>query len=204
MGDRLRRSFLRQKEDPQSEGEGRRELFKNALRGAGVVGLAAVTGSLMHDGVKAEEEVWQIDPYKCTECGKCETHCVVNPSAVKAVHAFGTCGYCDLCTAYFVPDPFSLNEGAENHNCPTDAILRTFIEEPYYEYEIKEDNCVGCAKCVDGCRTYGNGSMHLQIQHDICVDCDSCSIDRACPSDAFVKLPASNPYIFKDQQNWHA
>lgn len=205
MSDRLRRSFLRQDQTDDPEGKSRRDLLRNSLRGAGVVALAAVTGSMMNEGLDAEEEVWQINPHKCTECGKCETHCVVSPSAVKAVHAYGACGYCDLCTAYFVPDPFDLTEGAENHNCPTDAIKRTYIEEPYYEYEIIEDNCVGCAKCVDGCRTYGNGSMHLQIQHDICVDCDSCSINNACPSDAFVKLPATNPYLFKDEQEkWHS
>ncbi len=200
MGDRLRRSFLREKSDLS-----RRDFFKGSLQGAGVLGLAGITGALMTKGAKAEEEVWQIDPYKCTECGKCETHCVVTPSAVKAVHAYGVCGYCDLCTAYFVPDPFDLTEGAENHLCPTDAIKRTYIEEPYYEYVIKEESCVGCAKCVDGCRTYGNGSMHLQIQHDLCVDCDSCSIDNACPSDAFVKVPTSNPYLFKgEKEKWHS
>lgn len=199
MADSKHRSFLR---DPAAES--RRNMLRGAMRGVGIAALAAVGGTLLNDGLKAEETVWQINPHKCTECGKCETHCVVNPSAVKAVHAFGMCGYCDLCTAYFVPDPFDLREGAENHNCPTDAILRTYIEEPYYEYKIKQENCVGCAKCVDGCRTYGNGSMHLQIQQDICVDCDSCSIDNACPSDAFVKVPASNPYMFKDDvTNWH-
>lgn len=199
MGDRLRRSFLR-----NPELHSRKDFLRGAARGAGVAGMAVMAGVLLKDGAKADETVWQINPHKCTECGKCETHCVINPSAVKAVHAFGACGYCDLCTAYFVPDPFHLHEGAENHNCPTDAIERRYIEEPYFEYKIKEDNCVGCAKCVDGCRTYGNGSMHLQIEHDLCVDCDSCSIDNACPSDAFEKVPASNPYMYKDDvTNWH-
>ena len=116
MGDRLRRNFLREDQKSEEASNSRRDLFRNTLRGTGVVALATVTGSMMKDGVQAEEEVWQIDPHKCTECGKCETHCVVTPSAVKAVHAFGACGFCDLCTAYFVPDPFDLNEGAENHN----------------------------------------------------------------------------------------
>jgi electron transport complex protein RnfB len=182
----------------------RRDFLRDATRGAAVVGLTATAAALLPKGAKAEEEVWQINPHKCTECGKCETHCVLKPSAVKAVHAFGLCGFCDLCTAYFKPEPFELHEGAENHMCPTDAIERRYVEEPYYEYKIDEDHCVGCAKCVDGCRTYGNGSMHLQIQHDICVDCDSCSINNACPSDAFVKVPASNPYLFKGEENtWH-
>jgi len=179
----------------------RRAFFRDALRGAGAMVLAGITGLLFKRTARADGLRWQINPHKCTECGKCSTHCVVNPSAVKAVHAFGLCGYCDLCTAYFEPNPFALNEGAENHMCPTDAIERTYIEEPYYEYKIDEPHCIGCAKCVDGCRTYGNGSMHLQIQHDICVNCNSCSIDMACPSDAFVLLPASQPYLFKGEES---
>ncbi|MHC4761400.1 MAG: hypothetical protein ACYS9H_08680 [Planctomycetota bacterium] len=35
-------------------------------------------------------------------CGNCATHCVLNESAVKCVHAYAMCGYCDLCTGYFI------------------------------------------------------------------------------------------------------
>ena len=194
-------------EENEDKSKNRREFIRDGARGAGVVGLAVVVGSMVPKGAKSRDRVWQINPHKCTECGRCETHCVVKPSAVKSVHVPSLCGYCDLCTAYFKPEPFALNKGAENHMCPTDAILRKHVGEPgspYFEYEVKEEQCVGCAKCVDGCRTYGNGSMQLQIRHDICVDCDSCSIAMACPSDAFIKVPADNPYLFKSDENkWY-
>ena len=54
-----------------------------------------------------------------------------------------------------------LHTGAENQLCPTAAIKRTFIEDPYFQYDIEEQLCIGCAKCVEGCNTFGNGSLHL-------------------------------------------
>ena len=183
----------------------RRDFLRSAARGAAVMSLTLGVGGLVRQhGMTAEEFVWQVDPVKCTECGKCATHCVLYPSAVKAVHAYGLCGYCDYCTGYFEPDPINQNEGAENHICPTDAVKRSYITGPYFEYNIDEPHCIGCALCVDGCRVYGNGSLHLQIRHDLCVDCDSCAIDNACPSEAFVKVPASNPYLIKgEEDSWY-
>jgi electron transport complex protein RnfB len=32
--------------------------------------------------------VWQIDPFKCTQCGQCKTTCVLTPSASKCVVSF--------------------------------------------------------------------------------------------------------------------
>lgn len=179
----------------------RRSFLRDVARGAAVLTLTLGVGSLLKKGASAEDTVWQIDPHKCTECGKCATHCVLYPSAVKAKHAFDLCGYCDYCTGYFEPNPIGQNIGAENHICPTDAVKRVAVVEPYYEYHIEEPECIGCAKCVSGCRTYGNGSLQLQIDHDLCVDCDSCSINNACPSDAFVKLPKSKPYMIKGEES---
>jgi electron transport complex protein RnfB len=107
------------------------------------------------------------------------------------------CGYCELCTGYFEPDPNDLNTGAENQVCPTAAIIRTFVEDPYFEYKIDEDLCIGCARCVEGCNLFGNGSLHLQVRHDLCVNCNECAIARACPVDAFRRVPVHDPYIAK-------
>jgi electron transport complex protein RnfB len=96
----------------------------------------------------AETFVWQIDPQKCVWCGNCATSCVLEQSAVKCVHSYAMCGYCQLCTGYFEPDPNDLNTGAENCQCPTSAIQRTFVEDTYFEYTIAEILCIGCAKCV--------------------------------------------------------
>lgn len=174
----------------------RRKFIDTTMRfGAGA--LIAGTGVWAVTGASDEKKVWQIDPFKCTQCGRCATDCVLNTSAVKCIHAFDLCGYCDLCGGYLKPDANALDTGAENQLCPTAAITRKFIEEPYFEYEIIEDLCIGCGKCVKGCTSFGNGSLHLQIRHDLCDNCNICAIARVCPSDAISRVPASKPYIIK-------
>ncbi len=123
---------------------------------------------------------------------------VLEVSAVKCVHAFAMCGYCNLCTGSLRPDPVTLDSGAENELCPTGAIKRSFIEDPYYEYTIDESLCIGCAKCVKGCNAFGNGSLFLQVRHDRCLNCNECSIAAACPSGAYKRVPVENPYLLKD------
>jgi electron transport complex protein RnfB len=110
------------------------------------------------------------------------------------------CGYCKLCFGYFQPGAGKLDEGAENQLCPTGAIDRTFVEDPYFQYEIKEDLCIGCGKCVKGCNSFGNGSLFLQVRHDICLNCNECAIARACPSDAFKRVPSNSPYIWNGEE----
>jgi electron transport complex protein RnfB len=141
--------------------------------------------------------VWQIDPYKCVACGNCATYCVLEESAVKCVHAHEICGYCKICFGFFEPEPFAITEGAENQLCPTGALLRKYVEDPYYEYTIDESLCNGCGKCVKGCNAFGNGSLSLQVRHDRCVNCNECAIAAACPSGAFQRVPADHPYILK-------
>ncbi|MFZ5940834.1 MAG: 4Fe-4S dicluster domain-containing protein [Bacteroidota bacterium] len=158
---------------------------------AGAVGALALRNSVN------ERWVWQIDPFKCTQCGRCATDCVLSPSAVKCVHAYALCGYCDLCGGYFKPNSKALETGAEYQLCPTSAIKRNYVENPYFEYTIDEELCIGCAKCVKGCTSFGNGSLHLQIRHDLCSNCNECSIARVCPSDAIKRVPASAPYLIK-------
>ncbi len=141
--------------------------------------------------------VWQIDPYKCTQCGQCKTNCVLTPSASKCTHAFQMCGYCDLCGGFLRQGAKTISTAAENQLCPTGAIKRRFIEEPYFEYTIDEKLCDGCAKCVKGCGDFGNGSLYMQIRREICVNCNECSIARTCPSNAVIRVPADKPYIRK-------
>ena len=174
----------------------RREFINKGVRltlGLTVVGTGAMALSRRSGG---EEYVWQIDPFKCTQCGRCATECVMAESAVKCVHAYDLCGYCDLCGGYFKPGA-KLQTGAENQLCPTAAIQRKFIEEPYFEYIIDEDLCIGCAKCVKGCSAFGNGSLHLQIRHDRCKNCNQCAISTSCPSKAISRVSANKPYIIK-------
>ncbi len=162
-----------------------------------LVGMGAAVGAVSWRST-AGALVWQLDPQKCLRCGQCATACVLEQSAVKCVHAYALCGYCELCTGYFEPEPNALNTGAENQLCPAGAIRRKFIEDPYYEYDIDETLCIGCAKCVEGCNRFGNGSLYLQVRHDRCLNCNECSIARVCPADAFRRVPIDHPYIAKD------
>jgi Na+-translocating ferredoxin:NAD+ oxidoreductase subunit B len=175
----------------------RRRFLTDGARAVGAVGLGALGGFLIGRQGNATEMTWQLDPAKCIACGNCATHCVLDISAVKCLHSFPMCGYCKLCTGYFEPEPNALNSGAENQLCPTGAVKRRFIEDPYYEYEIEEDLCIGCGKCVKGCSTFGNGSLYLQVRSSLCLNCNECSIAVACPSQAFSRVPANSSYMPK-------
>jgi hypothetical protein len=90
-------------------------------------------------------QVWQLDPNRCIACGRCQTNCVLDLSAVKAVNCFALCGYCDICTGYFPTKDYVLDTGAENQLCPTGAITRKYIDKKggvrviegnYEEYQL--------------------------------------------------------------------
>lgn len=183
--------------DHSSQRIPRRELLREGVQLVAFFGVGGLVGFVAGKKGTAEQLVWQIDPYRCIACGNCATHCVLDPSAVKCVNSFPICGYCDLCTGYFPPEPVALTTGAENQLCPTGAIIRKLVEEPYYEYTIDEELCIACGKCVIGCAAFGNASLYLQVRHDRCLNCHECSIAIACPSQAFVRVPASQPYLLK-------
>ncbi len=174
----------------------RRQFLRDGARVAAIAGVGGLVG-LLASRSSANTYVWQIDPLKCVRCENCATKCVLEQSAVKCVHGFALCGYCQLCTGYFEPAPNALTTAAENCLCPTNAIQRTYVEDPYYEYTIDEKLCIGCAKCVEGCNRFGNGSLFLQVRHDRCLNCNECAIAKVCPGDAFRRVPANHPYLLK-------
>jgi Na+-translocating ferredoxin:NAD+ oxidoreductase subunit B len=178
----------------ESKKMNRREFLNSGVRFAVAIGLGAIGGHLLHKS-SARQMVWQLDPTKCIQCGKCATSCIKTPSAVKCLHVYSMCGYCDLCGGYFRPEVKDLTTAAENQLCPTSAIKRKFIEDPYFEYSIDEDLCNGCGKCVKGCGSFGNGSLQLQIRHDLCDNCNECAIARDCPAGAFKRVPSDKPYL---------
>ena len=184
----------------QAHNPERRGFLRRCL--AGVAG-AAVCGTglgALRGGARAASHRWQIDPETCTQCGLCATSCVLGVSAVKCVHNIAMCGYCNLCFGYFESQAPRLDSGAENQLCPTGAIRRRFLEEPYFEYTIDEDLCIGCGRCVKNCTAFGNGSLYLQVRHDLCVNCEECAIARVCPVQAFRRVPASQPYLPKGRE----
>ena len=134
-------------EKPEKSQITRRDFLRSGARAAALTGLGVVAGVAAAKTAGAGM-VWQIDPQKCVRCGLCATSCVLEQSAVKCVHAHAICGYCQLCTGYFEPEPNELTTAAENQLCPMAAIKRTFVEDPYYEYTIDEKLCIGCARCV--------------------------------------------------------
>ncbi len=178
----------------------RRGFLRGGFRSACLLALGGAAG-LTARRLRAGESVWQIDPARCVACGNCATYCVQQVSAVKCVHTFAMCGFCEICTGFLDPDARAIDTAAENQLCPTGAIIRTFVEDPYYEYTIDEPLCVGCGKCVKGCKAFGNGSLYLQVRHDLCQNCNSCSIAAACPSSAFRRIPASRAYLLKGSKN---
>ncbi len=200
----------------------RRDFIQTLVRGSILAGLTLLTGALVYrsrkggcesgfacgscpksDGCNLAEAkafrqtVWQLDPAKCIQCGRCATNCVMSPSAVKCFHVYAMCGYCDLCGGYFKPETKDLTTAAEHQLCPTNAIKRKFVEDPFFEYSIDKPLCIGCGKCVKGCGAFGNGSLQLQIDHHLCQNCNECSIARSCPSEAFSRVPAGKPYLLK-------
>lgn len=172
----------------------RRDFIRRGIQFSILAGLTGITGGVISK-VVAENKVWQLDPKKCTQCGRCVTNCIKTPSAVKCFHVYDMCGYCDLCGGYFKQGTMVLNTAAENQLCPTSAIKRIFIEEPFFEYEIIKELCIGCGLCVKGCGAFGNGSLQLQVDQHICDNCNECAIARNCPSNAFTRVPASESYL---------
>jgi electron transport complex protein RnfB len=166
----------------------------------GGITVTSLTGvSLKRMLMKDTGYFWQIDPAKCTYCGRCETNCVLPVSAVKCVHANRVCGYCDLCGGYYRTNVKELNTAAENMRCPTGAIKRAYVEDPYFEYTIDEGICNGCGKCAKGCNSFGNGSLYLQVKQELCKNCNECKISNVCPSGAIRRVPYVTAYMLKDE-----
>lgn len=186
----------------------RREFLKRCARYAGSAAVAGVAGGLV---IRADaDKVWQLNPDLCTTCrgftntdgwGKCATECVLKLSAVRVVNDFTQCGYCMICPGYHDVKSATDARGIPTRFvCPRDAIVRKPVghvdpSDPnnnFYEYTIDESKCNGCGKCVEGCRPpMGNGSLKLQVRHDLCVDCNRCAIAAACPSEAFIRVNAA-------------
>ncbi|NIM02407.1 MAG: ferredoxin [Acidobacteria bacterium] len=188
-----------------SDERSRREVLGTAARGAALVGLAGLTGVL---AVKANKTyAWSIDITKCVNsklgalgvdvCEACATDCVLTLSAVRAVNEFSECGRCYICPAYYDITSAVGPDGLPSEKlCPRDAIEREAIgwidpDDPannFYEYTIDEKLCNGCGRCVMECKEpAGLGSIRLEVRHNVCLDCNRCSIATACPEEAYER-----------------
>ena len=180
-----------------SDKSSRRQFIDLSFRIAGIAGIGGAAALLTKRA--SGNAVFQVDPAKCAACDLCRTSCVLSHSAVKAVNNFSECGYCQLCPAYYdvasQPDEMGLPTGK---TCPQEALKRRVVgkvdkDDPnnnYYEYTIDESLCDGCGKCIKACKPpAGNGSLHLQVRYNRCLECDACSIQRVCPQNAIVRVP---------------
>ena len=187
--------------DPDGKTD-RRGFLRDGARVAGAIALGGTAGLVGIRAGRTDEYVWQIDPDLCMACGNCATYCVLDISAVKAVQCYPMCAMCDICTGYFDLGHVNRDTGAENQLCPSGAIIREFIIEEAgarrFEYHIDEPRCIGCGKCVEGCAMM-NGSLYLQVRHDRCLNCNECSIAIACPTQAYRRVPAGDPYLLKSK-----
>ena len=187
----------------------RREVLGHAARGTALLGLAGLTGVLSLKAYKTY--AWSVDPGACVNsklgalgvevCELCATECVLTLSAVRAVNEFKACGRCYICPAYYEIKSAVGPDGLPSEKvCPRDAIKREPIgwidpDDPannFYEYTIDERLCNGCGRCVMECKEpAGLGSIRLEVRHDVCLDCNRCSIATACPEDAYLREPPS-------------
>jgi electron transport complex protein RnfB len=161
--------------------------------------LLAGSGLFLWKKRENHQPVWQIDPNKCQNCGDCAVNCVMTPSVTKCFHLYATCGYCDFCSGYYQNNYIARNNAAENLRCPTNAIQRQFIDDPYFEYKIDQKLCIGCGRCSEACQAFGNGSLILQINQELCKQCNICNIATKCKYDSIKRIDASSPYLLPEK-----
>jgi Na+-translocating ferredoxin:NAD+ oxidoreductase subunit B len=190
----------------------RRDVLGHAVRGAGLLALGGTAVSL---AIKAGRSgAWAIDCSRCVNsrlgatgvpaCDLCATTCVLPLSAVRAVNEYSRCGRCYICPAYFNVTSAVGKDGLPSEKlCPRDAILRRPIGEVdpkdpannFYDYVIDEAKCNGCGKCVMACKEpAGLGSIRLEVRYQLCLDCNRCSISKACPDNAYVRKPTDTAH----------
>ncbi len=185
----------------------RRDVLKHAARGTALLGLGGLAWHLARGS--DVEGAWQLDCQKCVNsrlgalgvdvCELCATTCVIGLSAVRAVNEYSKCGRCYICPAYFDVKSAIDAEGLPSQKlCPRDAIERKPIGEVdeddpannFYEYIIDEERCNGCGRCVMACKEpAGLTSIRLEVRHNLCLDCNRCSIAIVCPDEAYDRKP---------------
>lgn len=177
----------------------RRKFLNRAGRAACALAMGGLVYRVVANQLGDEQpgprtrHAWAIDMDKCTACGKCKTLCVRTPSAVKAVNDQKKCSFCVVCYGHisnkYIASDKIMTEGKKI--CPVDAVIRKEYsggKDGYFIYEIDDNKCDGCCKCVEYCTKRGTKSMFLIIRPDLCLNCNSCNIAIHCPEKAVDKV----------------
>ena len=92
----------------------------------------------------------KLDPKRLYSMRKnVSTNCVLAAIGSKNVFTPFRCVVIAIYAAGILnPVRYPVDTGAESQLCPTGAIQRKFIEDPYFQYTIDEELCIGCGKCV--------------------------------------------------------
>lgn len=187
------------KEKENKDKIGRRNFLKNAGRATCALALGGIAYRIISKHTNEDTAgprsrfVWQIDPDKCTFCGKCEISCVRTPSAVKAVNDMKKCSYCVVCYGHISNKQIDSDKIDTDgiRICKYNAVTRKNYsggKNGYFIYDIDHDKCTGCGECAKACNDKGTKSMFLIIRPDLCLACNSCNIAQICPENAIDRL----------------
>lgn len=190
----------------------RRDFLLWIGRGTGAAAIGAIGVRVLRGGNDDAEFTqpshgygWQIDPAKCTFCGRCETACTRHPSAVRAVNDQKKCSNCVVCYGHIrnrtLPSDRIASDG--ERVCPHDAVVRTPLSgglDGAFVYTITAERCHGCARCALECNRHGTKSMFLIIRPDLCLQCNDCSIAHVCTPKAVERIPAFRVDDFRGER----
>ena len=69
----------------RNKAQSRRKFIHDGMRVSLLLSLGTVSAAALRR-VTADEYVWQIDPFKCTQCGRCATECVMSVITSYSIH----------------------------------------------------------------------------------------------------------------------
>ncbi len=160
------------------------------MKKSSIIPLVMIVTLVVGFFLPRDSQGWVINPSKCIGCGKCAESCVRPESAVKAQIDYSKLENREFHPAMFKKTKPGSSTGIENRICPSDAIIRTQIDDSTWSYSIDEKLCIGCGKCSIRSRLKGTGAFTIDMGKD-CNKCNECSIAVECPVGAISRVGES-------------